>query len=91
MEKPLQRIVSTRVTLTGTLLAIDAPVVASGATSANSSLSDARGFFTQWGNVAIQRNVKPLYQLEANAEANPDLIIIASTSGDSALKLYSQL
>lgn len=37
--------------------------------------------------MATQRNVKPLYQLEAN----PDLIIIASTGGDSALKLYDQL
>ncbi|MBF4810375.1 Fe2+-enterobactin ABC transporter substrate-binding protein, partial [Cronobacter muytjensii] len=33
LEKAPQRIVSTSVTLTGSLLAIDAPVVASGATS----------------------------------------------------------
>ncbi|CAI2045572.1 Fe2+-enterobactin ABC transporter substrate-binding protein [Serratia ficaria] len=95
LEKPPLRIVSTSVTLTGTLLAIDAPVIASGATSANSSVSDDQGFFTQWGEVAKRRNVKPLYQVEPNAEAvaaaNPDLIVISSTGGDSALKLYDQL
>jgi iron complex transport system substrate-binding protein len=37
----------------------------------------------------------PLYQTEPNAEAiiqaNPDLIIISATGGDSAMKLYDQL
>ena len=46
--KPPQRIVSTSVTITGTLLAIDAPVVASGATSPNPLVADKQGFFTQW-------------------------------------------
>ncbi|MBP2167289.1 iron complex transport system substrate-binding protein [Erwinia toletana] len=90
-----QRIVSTSVTLTGTLLAIDAPVIASGATSRNSSVADEQGFFTQWGAQAKARHVKPLYITEPNAEAiaaeAPDLIVIAATGGDSALKLYDQL
>ncbi|HSX61722.1 MAG TPA: Fe2+-enterobactin ABC transporter substrate-binding protein [Tahibacter sp.] len=90
-----QRIVSTSVTLTGTLLTIDAPVVASGATRANSSVSDTQGFFRQWGDVAQARGVTPLYQGEADAEAivaaEPDLVVIAGTGGDSALKLYDQL
>ena len=85
---------STSVTITGTLLAIDAPVVASGA-SPNPLVADKQGFFTQWSEVAKQRHVERLYQVEPNAEAvaaaAPDLIVVAATGGDSALKLYDQL
>jgi len=95
LTAPPQRIVSTSVTLTGTLLAINAPVIASGATSPNTTVADKQGFFRQWGDVAAQRKVIPLYITEPNAEAiaaeEPDLIIIAATGGDSALKLYEQL
>ncbi|QDQ27207.1 Fe2+-enterobactin ABC transporter substrate-binding protein [Chitinimonas arctica] len=93
-QRPL-RIVSTSVTLTGTLLTINAPLVASGATKAGTPITDAQGYFSQWADVATARGVKPLYQGEPNAEAiiaaNPDLIIMAGTGGDSALKLYEQL
>ncbi|WP_434658678.1 Fe2+-enterobactin ABC transporter substrate-binding protein [Chromobacterium violaceum] len=95
LDKMPQRIVSTSVTLTGTLLAIHAPVVASGASAAHSKVTDEQGFFTQWSAVAKQRGVTPLYQGEPNAEAiiaaQPDLIVMAGTGGDSALKLYEQL
>lgn len=95
LQRPPQRIVSTSVTITGTLLAIDAQVIGSGATSRNSTVSDDQGFFVQWGQEARARNVKPLYITEPNAEAiaaaSPDLIVIAATGGDSALKLYDQL
>ncbi|OSN00691.1 Fe2+-enterobactin ABC transporter substrate-binding protein [Lonsdalea britannica] len=95
LQHPPQRIVSTSVTITGTLLAIDAPVIGSGATSRNSTVSDDQGFFIQWGQEARARNVQPLYITEPNAEAiaaaSPDMIIIAATGGDSALKLYDQL
>lgn len=95
LSAPPQRIVSTSVTVTGTLLAINAPVIASGATSPNSRIADDQGFFRQWSSVAKQRGVKRLYIGEANAEAiageAPDLIIIAATGGDSALRLYDQL
>lgn len=90
-----QRIVSTSVTLTGTLLAINAPVIASGATAPDSRIADQQGFFRQWGNVARQRGVQRLYIGEPSAEAiagqSPDLILIAASGGDSALKLYDQL
>ncbi len=95
LQQPPRRIVSTSVTLSGTLLAINAPLIGSGATSRNSSVSDAQGFFTQWSEVARARHVKPLYVSQPNAEAiaaeAPDLIVIAATGGDSALKLYDQL
>ncbi|MEN6079236.1 Fe2+-enterobactin ABC transporter substrate-binding protein [Chromobacterium piscinae] len=95
LGKMPQRIVSTSVTLTGTLLAINAPVVASGGSAAHSKVTDDQGFFTQWSAVATQRGVTPLYQGEPNAEAiiaaQPDLIVMAGTGGDSALKLYEQL
>ncbi|CNH98769.1 iron-enterobactin transporter periplasmic binding protein [Yersinia aldovae] len=90
-----QRIVSTSITITGTLLAINAPIIASGATMPNTTVADAQGFFTQWSDVAQTRHLVPIYQTEPNAEAvvgmNPDLIIISATGGDSALKLYEQL
>jgi len=95
LQHPPQRIVSTSVTVTGTLLAINAPVIASGATSPNTRISDDQGFFRQWSSIAKQRAVKRLYIGEPNAEAiageAPDLIIIAATGGDSALKVYDQL
>lgn len=89
------RIVSTSVTLTGSLLAIDAPVVASGATAPGSRLADKQGFFRQWGEVAKQRGVKRLYIGEPSAEAiaaeAPDLIVVSATGNDSAIKLVEQL
>jgi iron complex transport system substrate-binding protein len=93
-HKPM-RIVSTSVTLTGSLLAIDAPVVASGATTPNNRVADGQGFLRQWGDVARARHVARLYIGEPNAEAvaaqMPDLILISATGGDSALALYDQL
>jgi len=93
-HKPM-RIVSTSVTLTGSLLAIDAPVVASGATTPNNRVADGQGFLRQWGDVARERHVARLYIGEPNAEAvaaqMPDLILISATGGDSALALYDQL
>lgn len=93
-HKPM-RIVSTSVTLTGSLLAIDAPVVASGATTPNNRVADGQGFLRQWGEIARERHVARLYIGEPNAEAvaaqMPDLILISATGGDSALALYDQL
>ncbi|WP_395858572.1 Fe2+-enterobactin ABC transporter substrate-binding protein [Affinibrenneria salicis] len=95
LQRAPQRIVSTSVTLSGTLLAINAPLIASGATNPNMQVSDDQGFFIQWSEQAKARGVKPLYITEPNAEsiaaAAPDLIVIAATGGDSALKLYEQL
>ena len=86
---------STSVTLTGSLLAIDAPVIASGATTPNNRVADAQGFLRQWGDIAKQRKVARLYIGEPSAEAvaaqMPDLILISATGGDSALALYDQL
>lgn len=95
LEKAPQRIVSTSVTLTGSLLAIDAPVVASGATTPGNRFADSQGFLRQWGDVAKARNVQRLYIGEPSAEAvaaqMPDLILVSATGGDSALTLYDQL
>ncbi|EJL91481.1 Fe2+-enterobactin ABC transporter substrate-binding protein [Pantoea sp. GM01] len=94
LSKAPQRIVSTSVTLTGSLLAIDAPVIASGATAPNSRLADDQGFFRQWSDVAKQHQLKRLYIGEPSAEAvaaeAPDLIIVSATGNDSAIKLADQ-
>ncbi|EOG5744868.1 Fe2+-enterobactin ABC transporter substrate-binding protein [Enterobacter roggenkampii] len=95
LESKPTRIVSTSVTLTGSLLAIDAPVVASGATTPNNRVADGQGFLRQWCDIAKQRKVARLYIGEPSAEAvaaqMPDLILISATGGDSALALYDQL
>ena len=95
LESKPTRIVSTSVTLTGSLLAIDAPVVASGATTPNNRVADGQGFLRQWGDIAKQRKVARLYIGEPSAEAvaaqMPDLILISATGGDSELALYDQL
>lgn len=90
-----QRIVSTSVTLTGSLLAIDAPVIASGATTPGNRVADNQGYMRQWGDIARERKIQRLYIGEPSAEAvaaqMPDLILISATGGDSALALYDQL
>lgn len=76
-----KRILSTSVTLTGTLLAIKAPVVASG--------SAANGqFFAQWEKVAKEKNVDNAWRagevdLEAVYATEPDLIIVTASGAGS--------
>lgn len=95
LTKPPARIVSTSVTLTGSLLALDAPVIASGATTPHSRISDDQGFLRQWSGVARERHLQRLYVAEPNAEAiamqMPDLIVISASGNDSALRLRDQL
>lgn len=95
LESKPMRIVSTSVTLTGSLLAIDAPVVGSGATTPNNRVADDQGFLRQWGEVAKARKLTRLYIGEPSAEAvaaqMPDLILISATGLDSAMALYDQL
>ena len=95
LEQPPQRIVSTSVTLTGALLAIDAPVIGSGASAPGGRFTDGEGFLRQWGEIARQRQVKRLYIGEPDAESiagmAPDLIVVSATGNDSAIRLVSQL
>lgn len=91
-----QRIVSTSPTLTGGLLAVGAPVVATATTMPNTDVSDDQGFFSQWGPVAKERGVEAAYEtsspsVEKVAAQQPDLIVVAATGGDSALDIYDQL
>ena len=84
-----KRILSTSVTITGTLLAIDAPLAAS-ASSANGL------FFNQWAAIAQKRGVKKLWpagsvDLEAAYAAAPDLIVVSAGGGDSALAQLDEL
>lgn len=84
-----KKILSTSVTVTGTLIAIDAPVVAS------ATAGDQR-FFAQWEKVAEQRNIKPLWPVgsvdtEMAYAVMPDLIVVAATGGDSVYDLVPEL
>lgn len=92
--KPL-RIVSVAPSLTGGLLSIDAPLVATGAAPVT-PLSDDNGFFTQWADVATERGVEVAYKnLELDIDAvdqfEPDLIIGSANGGDNASEAYDQL
>ncbi|AXK46051.1 Fe2+-enterobactin ABC transporter substrate-binding protein [Brachybacterium saurashtrense] len=77
-----RRIVATSVSVTGTLLAMNAPVVASG--------SQVGGvWFDQWADIAEERGLTNLwsvgeFDLEAVMASDPDLIIVV-TSGRGAL------
>ena len=90
-----QRIVSTSLTLTGTLLAIGAPVVASAATSPG-GIADDDGFFAQWSDEAAAAGVEVLYpDLEFDEEAvlaaEPDLIVVSTSGADSTADQYEAL
>lgn len=90
-----QRIVSTTPSVTGILLAIGAPVVASAATTP-SALTDGKGFFSQWADVADARGVEVLYSnlgfdIEAIIGADPDLLVASSTGADNASQHYHEL
>lgn len=83
-----QRILSSSVTLTGTALAVGAPVVASAATV------DGQ-FFAQWAAEAQARGVERLWpagrvDLETVMMLAPDLILVSSGGADSALAQVSQ-
>lgn len=89
-----QRIVSTSVTLTGSLLSLDAPVIGTGA-QPKSTVTDDQGLFTQWADVAAERDVEVLYQGAPNVEkitaAAPDLIVVSTSGADSAAQQVATL
>lgn len=89
-----ERIVSTSVTLTGTLLAVDAPVIASGGAKVGPT-SDDKGFFKQWAQKADEKGVESLWQLEPDTErvarADPDLILVSARGADVATAQYEEL
>lgn len=77
-----QRILSTSVSTTGTLLAIGAPVVASG------SAGNGR-FFAQWADVARERGMENAWpagkvDLEMVYAIRPDLIVVTASGAGSA-------
>lgn len=89
IESQPKRILSTAVSITGTLLAVDAPVVASGSAGNGQ-------YFAQWNAVATERGVMNVWpagsvNLEAAYASEPDLIIVSTSGADSALAQLSVL
>jgi len=81
--------------VTGILLAIDAPVVATAATTP-SRMTDDKGFFSQWAAVADKRGVQVLYRnlqfdIEAAIGASPDLLVASATGADSVAQHRTEL
>ncbi|MCS0635030.1 Fe2+-enterobactin ABC transporter substrate-binding protein [Streptomyces sp. LP05-1] len=90
-----KRVVSVSATMTGHLLAIDAPVIAS-QVSPPSVITDKQGFFTQWADVATKRGVKVAYQgfepdVEKVLALKPDVIVGAASGAENAEKFYAKL
>lgn len=90
-----ERIVSTSPSVTGILLGIGAPVLATAATTP-SALTDDKGFFSQWASVADERGVSVLYpslrfDIEAVISWKPDLIVVSATGADSVKQHYDAL
>ncbi|MFJ4029019.1 Fe2+-enterobactin ABC transporter substrate-binding protein [Paenarthrobacter sp. NPDC089989] len=90
-----ENIVSTSITATGSLLAINAPVKKTAATNP-SDITDSKGFFSQWASVADERGVGVLYpnlelDLEAVIASDPDLIVVSTSGADSVADHYKEL
>ena len=89
IEKQPKRILSTSVSVSGTLLAMDAPLIA--------SATNHKGqFFGQWASVALDRGVEALWpiaevDLEAAYSVKPDLIVVAIGGRDSAMQHLAML
>ncbi|MNW30471.1 Ferrienterobactin-binding periplasmic protein precursor [compost metagenome] len=93
-SKP-ERIVSTSVSVTGTLLSLDAPVIGT-SVAPQGPATDKHGFLIQWADVASKRSVDALYEigsfdLEAIRDRKPDLILVSASGADSELEHLEQL
>lgn len=95
-ERP-QRIVSASVSLTGALLALDAPVVGSGGGNPKAPMfADETGFGLAWDELAKDKGVESLFTIgSASAEAilaqDPDLVVMSNVGADSGAEIYDQL
>lgn len=95
LEAKPERIANTALSVTGTLLAMDAPLVASAATNPN-PLTDDKGFFKQWAEDADTAGVEVLYpglqfDMESLIAQDPDLVIVAVSGNDSVADEYEQI
>lgn len=95
VPRDLQRVVSASVTMTGPLLGLDVPVVAT-ATTRPGPVADEHGFFRQWAPVAVERGVValggPQAPIEAIAAQRPDLIVGSAVGQDAVTEeVYARL
>lgn len=95
IETKPERIANTALSVTGTLLAIDAPVIASAATTP-SDVTDDQGFFSQWSDEAEDAGVEVLYpglqfDMESLIAQDPDLVIVSISGADSVADEYEQI
>lgn len=99
VEIPAQpkRIVSGSVSLTGALLSLDAPVIASGGGNPKAPMfADDTGFARAWQDLAAQKNVKSIFTIGSqNAEAilaeQPDLVVMSNVGADNGNEFYEQI
>lgn len=90
-----KKIANTALSVTGTLLAMDAPLKATAATSP-SEVTDSKGFFNQWAKVADHKGVGVLYSgltfdMESLIAQDPDLVIVSVSGADSVSDQYKRI
>lgn len=95
LEAKPERIANTALSITGTLLAMDAPLVASAATNPT-AVTDDKGFFSQWSDDADAAGVEVLYpglqfDMESLIAYDPDLVIVSVSGNDSVADEYEQI
>ncbi|PFG28055.1 Fe2+-enterobactin ABC transporter substrate-binding protein [Corynebacterium renale] len=97
IEKKPERIVSVSVTLTGALVALDAPVVGSGGGNPKAPMfDDETGFGTWWADTAKERGITSTHtagnlDAEAVLALEPDLVIMSNVGQDKGSDIYDQL
>lgn len=97
LEQEPERIVSASTTLTGAILALDAPLAGtSGGSKTSLPFNTDEGFAVQWADAAREQGLEEtLYEKEPDVEkilgANPDLVVMSSNGGDAATQYYDQI
>lgn len=91
-----RRIVSAGVTMTGPLLGLDAPVVATATAPPGGGTADGNGFFAAWAGRATARGTVPLggptVDVEAVVAQRPDVIVGSAVGADAVDRsAYAQL
>lgn len=91
-----QRVVSASVTMTGHLLGLALPVIASATARPGGGTADGNGFFVAWAPRAVEQGTVPLggptVDVEAVAAQQPDVVVGSAVGADAVTpEAYARL